>query len=307
MSALALNNIVFKRGKEKSVLTNISFELDEKDIFFLIGPNGAGKSTILKSILGLLDIDSGSILFEGVEMNGDNRLEIMRGVGVLIEHASFYSHLTVKENAYLMAGYYDVDNSWADEAIKIVGLENAIDKKGSQLSMGMKQRLGLALSILHKPNIVFLDEPTNGLDPQGVIEFRKLIQLLNKELGVTFFITSHILSEVDKLANKVAIIQNGEIKEVLDLHRFYDEYQAFQIETDINFNRITVLDILNSIPNASFRCEKSTLSLFMPKSESIDSVAEILKIDVSNIKLIALSLEEYYLTKTYNYEEGTTF
>jgi ABC-type multidrug transport system ATPase subunit len=304
MNILTLNNIILNRGGKKAVLNNISFELNEKDIFFLIGPNGAGKSTIIKSILGLLDIDSGSILFKGVEMNEANRLEILRGIGVLIESASFYSHLTVKENAYLMAGYYDVDNSWADEAIKIVGLENAIDKKGSQLSMGMKQRLGLALSILHKPSIVFLDEPTNGLDPQGVIEFRKLIQLLNKELGVTFFITSHILSEVDKLANKVAIIQNGEIREVLDLHRFYDEYQAFQIKTDSNFNQTTILEILKSITSVSFHCEKLTMSLFIPKSKSIDLIAKTLETDASKFEPIALSLEAYYLTKTYNHEES---
>lgn len=305
MAVLNLSNVIINRGSKKAVLNNISFVLNERDVFFLIGPNGAGKSTVIKSILGLLDIDFGGITFNGVEMNEENRLEILRGIGVLIESASFYSHLTVKENAYLVAAYYDVNNMWADEALKIVGLESAVDKKGSQLSMGMKQRLGLALSILHKPKIVFLDEPTNGLDPQGVIEFRKLIQHLNKALGVTFFITSHILSEVDKLANKIAIIKQGEIKEILDLPQFYNDYQAFQLENKGFMNGNDILNRLASLPNISFFQEQNSTFLFLPTSENIASIAIYLKKEISCFKSIPLLLEQYYLSKTYNYEEST--
>ncbi len=209
---LTITNLHFSYRQNHDVLKNISLSMDERDILFLIGANGAGKSTLLKNILGLVRPDSGSVRIENSLMNTKNRLEIIHNVGVLLENASFYGHLTVKENISIIAAYYnDISQKQIQDTISILGLESVQNRLASELSTGFKQRLGLAMSIVHKPKIVFLDEPTNGLDPQNIIDFRELIINLNKNYGVSFFITTHILTEVEKLSTKVAIIRDGTI------------------------------------------------------------------------------------------------
>jgi lantibiotic transport system ATP-binding protein len=208
---LSIKNLTVFLGGELPVLQDFSLEISQNDIFFLLGPNGAGKTTLIKTILGLVEPSEGWVLVDNIEISFANRLSILRSIGVLIENASFYSHLTVEENARLFARYYNVPVSQVDFALHSTGLKDVKNKKGAHLSMGLKQRLGLALAIIHKPALVILDEPTSNLDPQAVVEFRLLIQRLNQELGVTFFITSHILSEVEKLATHVAVIREGQL------------------------------------------------------------------------------------------------
>ena len=206
---LSIKNLNFSYKEHVNVLRDISLSVEDKAIFFLIGANGSGKSTLLKSILGLVEPDNGYVEINNIEMNRQNRLPLMHHVGVFLENASFYGHLSVRENIGLVGSYYKVKQEQIDEVLDILNLETVSKSKAGTLSTGYKQRLGLAISLVHKPKIVFLDEPTNGLDPQSIISFREIILKLNQTLGVTFFITTHLLAEVERLATEVSIIRQG--------------------------------------------------------------------------------------------------
>jgi lantibiotic transport system ATP-binding protein len=217
---LTIKNLNFGYLRQVDILKNISIDIDEGDIFFLIGSNGSGKSTLLKNTLGLVNPDSGSISINGTIMNTSSRLNLLKKIGVLLENASFYGHLTLKENITLVAAYYNVSKKRIDKTIEILGLKQESDTLAGILSTGFKQRLGLAMAIVHEPKIVFLDEPTNGLDPQNIINLREIIIDLNKNHGVTFFITTHILNEVEKLATNVGIIRQGTIIDFFKFQQF---------------------------------------------------------------------------------------
>ena len=293
-SVVSINSLYYSYTKNKDFLSDISFEIPEKDIFFIIGANGAGKSTLLKNILGLLTPDAGGIVIADLQMNAVNRLSIMPKVGVLIENAAFYGHLTVKQNAYLVAEYYNVPKANADKAIKIVGLEQEKNKKAARLSTGLKQRLGLATAILHQPALVILDEPTNGLDPQGIIEFRDLVIQLNRKKGITFLMTTHILNEVERLATRVAIIREGHILETFSLQHLYQTYQLLEL------HQPTEQDLLKYSAALHYR-SADTVYLILPKTANLgDFNSQAHGVPLLSVKPI--NLETYYLGKCYEYD-----
>lgn len=190
---------------------DLDIAVQEGSIYGFLGPNGAGKSTTLKMILGLTKPSSGSIKVFDKEVNQKNRLSILKDVGSLIESPSYYGHLTGKENLRIVQTLKGVPEKDIDRVLQIVRLENQQSKKVNQYSLGMKQRLGLACALLGKPRLLILDEPTNGLDPAGIQEMRELITSLPKQFGMTVMVSSHLLSEIDQLANTVGIINNGEL------------------------------------------------------------------------------------------------
>lgn len=184
----------------------------ENHIYGFLGPNGAGKSTTLKMLLGLAKPTGGSISVFGKEFNSRNRTAILRHVGSLIESPSYYGHLTAVENLRILQTMLDVPKSNIDKVLKIVRLDRQSGKKVSQYSLGMKQRLGLASAMLAFPKLLILDEPTNGLDPAGIQEMRELICSLPGEYGMTVIVSSHLLSEIDQMAEDIGIIANGRMK-----------------------------------------------------------------------------------------------
>ncbi|GEM_PF-1321606 len=293
-SVISISSLYYSYTKNKDFLSDISFEIPEKDIFFIIGANGAGKSTLLKNILGLLTPDAGKIVIAGVEMNPANRLSIMPKVGVLIENAAFYGHLTVKQNAYLIAEYYNVPKVYADEAIKTVGLEQEKNKKAAQLSTGFKQRLGLATAILHQPTLVILDEPTNGLDPQGIIEFRDLVIQLNRERGITFLMTTHILNEVERLATRVAIIREGQILETFSLQHLYQTYELLELHPPAEQN-------LLKYPNALHYKSGDAVHIILPKTVNLED-SNFQTHGEPSFSVKPINLETYYLGKCYEHD-----
>ncbi len=202
-----------KKFKKKQVLHGVSFELDAGDILGFIGPNGAGKTTTIKLILGLQKINSGSVIINGYDIRKDY-VKAIEKVGAIVENPDVYMYLTGRENLNMAARLYkNVTKERINEVIKIAGLENRIDDKVKKYSLGMRQRLGIALSILHKPNVLILDEPTNGLDPEGIKELRDLLKKLAKEENMGILISSHNLLELESFCNKVCIIQNGKVLE----------------------------------------------------------------------------------------------
>lgn len=194
---------------KKKILIDINFEIPRGSIFGLLGSNGSGKSTLIKIILGILSADSGKIIFDKCQINEFNRLSMLRVTGSLIEQASVYEFLSPLENLELARRLYGPTLGYSEELLAIVGLEMHIHQKVKTFSLGMKQRLGIALAMIGKPDFVVLDEPTNGLDPQGINEFGNLIVDLNRKKGVTFLISSHNLVELEKIISHFTIINNG--------------------------------------------------------------------------------------------------
>ena len=223
-----------KKIRKKQILKNVSVELYEGDILGFIGPNGAGKTTTIKLILGLQGITSGKVEINGYDVE-KNFEKAIKQVGAIVENPDLYMYLTGFQNLKLISNLYkNVDNNRINEVVKLVGLENRINDKVSKYSLGMRQRLGIAQAILHKPNLLILDEPTNGLDPEGIKEVRELLLKLAKEEKMAIFISSHNLAELDNFCNKICIIKNGQIIETNTISELKKETQIpeYIIEVD---------------------------------------------------------------------------
>lgn len=197
---------ICKKYKEQEANKDISIHVKENSIYGLLGPNGAGKSTLLKSITGMINPTSGKIVFDGHEFDRSD----LKSIGALIESAPIYENLTARENVKIRTLLYNLPDSRIDEVLKVVGLTNTGKKKAGKFSMGMKQRLGIALALVNRPKLLILDEPTNGLDPIGISELRELIKSFPRE-GITVIVSSHILSEIEQVADHIGIIVNGKL------------------------------------------------------------------------------------------------
>lgn len=199
-----------KYGESMSV-NNLDMVVGQEKIYGFLGPNGAGKSTTLKMLLGLVKPTKGEIDIFGKRLNAKNKLTLLKNIGSLIETPSYYAHLTGRENLKIIQTILDVPPSNIDEVLTIVRLDKQSSKKVRAYSLGMKQRLGLATALLAFPKLIILDEPTNGLDPAGIQEMRELICSLPKQYGMTVIVSSHLLSEIDQMAEEVGIIANGKL------------------------------------------------------------------------------------------------
>ncbi|MGN7865787.1 ABC transporter ATP-binding protein [Chryseobacterium sp. 22458] len=208
MESITTRDLSYKIGS-KTILNNISLNIPEGSIYGYLGRNGAGKSTTIKLLLGLLESSSDNIFFQNKSLK-QYRTEILANTGNLIESPCFYTKLTVFENLKYLDIIYGKGSKRIDEVLELVDLHKEKKKKANALSMGMKQRLGIAMAIFNDPGLLILDEPLNGLDPQGIFEMRKLFQYLNEE-GKTIFLSSHILSELEKTATHIGIIEGGEM------------------------------------------------------------------------------------------------
>ena len=222
---------LFKIIDKEEILSDISLQIAEGEIYGLLGPNGAGKTTLMKCMLSLLTITSGSIEIFGKNLQ-EHREEILSQVGSIIETPIFYENCTAKEILEIHAQYMGKNITELDiiNTLRMVGLKNTT-KKVKEFSLGMRQRLGLARAFLMKPRLLILDEPINGLDPVGIQEIRNLLQLLSKEHGITILISSHILSDISQITDKIGVIKNGSMieqvymeelmKENIDLEEFF--------------------------------------------------------------------------------------
>ncbi|OQP66725.1 ABC transporter ATP-binding protein [Niastella populi] len=225
-------NFAFQTGQK--ILNDLNLQVPAGSIYGFLGPNGAGKTTTLRLLLGLLKKQEGDIALFGKHLRA-NRLEILRRIGSLIEQPSLYLHLTGKENLEVFRLTYQCNKIRINEVLQLVGLMQAANKKAKNYSLGMKQRLAIAIALLHDPEVLILDEPTNGLDPNGIIETRELIKQLNREFGKTILVSSHLLAEVEKMATHVGIINKGKLLfqgSLQKLQNLQSKQSAIEIEVN---------------------------------------------------------------------------
>ena len=291
---LKCENLHKNIGK-KEIIKGISFNIKEGEILGFIGPNGAGKTTTIKLIIGLQRFSKGTIKINGYDIQ-KNFEKAIEKVGTIVENPDLYMYMSGYENLKLVANLYKgIDKSRIDDVVKLVGLDNRINDKVSKYSLGMRQRLGIAQAILHIPNLLILDEPTNGLDPEGIKQIRDLIAKLAKEENMAIMISSHNLAEIENLCNKVCIIQNGTIVEQSDIEKV--KMEASKGEYIIEVDKV---ENLEEVLNVEFKevCGKIVVNA---NREQIPYVIKTL-VD-NNIKIYSvtenvISLEEAFLKKT---------
>lgn len=216
MKVLEVSDLRKKLGK-REIIKGVTFSVEEGEIFGFLGPNGAGKTTTIRMLVGLIKPDSGTIAICGHDIQKDP-IGALKEVGAVVENPELYKYLTGRENLMQIARIRKVSLKDVEDTIRLVGLENRINDKVKKYSLGMKQRLGLAASLLSNPKLLILDEPTNGLDPSGIIDFREIVQKAARERGMAVFVSSHILAEVQNLCDKVAFINDGVIKAVEEIN-----------------------------------------------------------------------------------------
>jgi ABC-2 type transport system ATP-binding protein len=199
-----------RRYGKTYVVDDLNLNVYPGDIYGFLGPNGAGKTTTIRMLLGLIQPTSGDVEIFGKNLKKE-RISILKKVGSLVDSPSYYGHLTGRENLEVLRRLLDVPKSRIDEVLSIVRLDKSADRAVKGYSLGMKQRLGIAASLLGSPELLILDEPTNGLDPAGIQEIRELIKEMPKQYGITVVISSHLLNEIDQMATRVGVIQSGRL------------------------------------------------------------------------------------------------
>jgi ABC-type multidrug transport system ATPase subunit len=291
------NGICYDYSKGVNTLNNINLQVNRGDIYGFLGPNGSGKTTTLSLLLGLLKNQKGSIEIMGMDLQ-KHRKDVLRRIGSLIESPSLYGHLTATENLEVYREIYGVTKTRLKEVLNIVGLKDTGKKPVKQFSLGMKQRLSIALALLPKPELLILDEPTNGLDPAGILELRSLIKRLNEEDGITLLISSHILSEVEKMVNQIGIIYKGRMRFQGTLQELYNVQQKqsrLQVNTSDNLLAFSLL--------RDYRPEflEEELQVSYTHLEQVAAINKLLldyQLDVYQLNPIKQNLESLFMDLT---------
>ncbi len=298
MAATVRVDNLSKQYSDFTAVNNLSFTVNEGDVYGFLGQNGAGKSTTIRMLLTLIKPTGGSIKIFDKELQ-HHRAEILKQTGAVIERPDLYKYLSAYNNIYIfakMSGIKATKKLLMDQ-LQMVGLDKVADKKAGQFSQGMKQRLGIAVALVHNPKLIILDEPTNGLDPQGIADMRNLIKRLSKEMGKTVIISSHLLSEIEQIANRMIIIHKGEkivegnVNELLD-----PAHTLVEIDTT---NNAATQQILQSTNWKEYLQPNKPLQLMMNKELVPQLVNELV---ANNVQVLSIhsshSLENYFLSLT---------
>ncbi|APM38350.1 ABC transporter ATP-binding protein [Clostridium kluyveri] len=289
-----------KKFKNFYAVDNLNMTIEKGDIYGFLGENGAGKTTTIRMIMGLIKSTSGEIELFSQKISGKNK-NLLQRIGSIIEYPGFYPNLTASENLEIhrrMMGVQEKDS--IKNSLKVVGIGNVENKKVKEFSLGMKQRLGIARSLLHHPEFLILDEPTNGLDPIGIKEIRELIIDLARKQNITFLISSHILSEIQQMATKIGIIHKGVLLEEISYNELKKRNRHYiNIKVDKDKKSCFILEEKLNIKDYIL-WGKNNLRVY----EKLQEVSTINKVLVSNdvlVEEICLkidSLEDYFLKLT---------
>ena len=292
------SNLDFQYSKNKKILNNLSINVPKGSIYGFLGPNGAGKSTTMRLLTGIIPDDSNSIfLFEKpIESQIPN---IFEKVGALVESPALYLHLSGYDNVKYIALLRQVPLSKIDEVLELVDLTAHKRQKAKQYSLGMKQRLAIAMALLSEPELLFLDEPVNGLDPNGIVEIRKLLVKINKEKGVTIFVSSHLLSEIEKMCTHIGIISKGTLKYEGTMEDLSRKFETCKIQ-------ITLDDAENWKEKLSFKYanvvldEQNKITMNLSHTSEIPDFAKQIIQEGARIYEIKIleGLEEWFMNLT---------
>ena len=245
MKVLEVKGVKKKLGK-REIIKGLDLSVNEGEIFGFLGPNGAGKTTTIRMLVGLISPNEGEIVVCGKSVLSEKE-QALKNVGAVVENPELYKYLSGRENLMQIARIRKVSKEEVEELIDLVGLKDRIDDKVRKYSLGMKQRLGLATALIGNPKLLILDEPTNGLDPSGIIDFRDVVKKASRERGMAVFISSHILSEVQNLCDRVAFINNGVIKSVEDIHDNSMETELDSLTLVVSSNKEQAIKVLKDI------------------------------------------------------------
>lgn len=273
---------VTKRYKNRTAVNNLSFEIYEGEIFGFLGPNGAGKTTTIKMITGLAKMDSGDIYIcdKSIKTHYEKAIS---NVGAIIETPQMYSYMSGLDNLkYYASLYRNISLEQINRIVELVGIKDRIKDKVSTYSLGMKQRLGIACAILHKPKLLILDEPTNGLDPEGVIEIRNFLKKLARKNKISILISSHNLAEMELICDTIGIINNGILEDIKNIDQLKNYNNNNQIVLKVNFPNYAGKLIINKYQPDKISIIKNTLTVNLDESK----IPEITVLLVSNGILI---------------------
>ena len=233
-------NKVFKKIGHHVIVSDLSFSLNEGDILGFIGPNGAGKTTSIKLMLGLQSLSGGSVKILGYDIKKDF-VKAIRQVGAIVENPDLYMYLTGYENLKIASVFYQVDKNRIDEVVRLVGLEDRIHDAVKNYSLGMRQRLGIAVAILHRPKLLILDEPMNGLDPEGIKDLKNILTTLARDYSMAIIISSHILSELESFCTRICIFSKGRVEKdasIAEIKRITEKERYCLEVSDTNLDSI---------------------------------------------------------------------
>lgn len=288
-----------KQIKGKKIIQDLNFDIFKGEVLGFLGPNGAGKTTTMRMMLGLISMTDGDVKIAGHSIK-TGKEEALKHVGGIVENPEMYKFLSGYDNLkHFKRMYSDVPDSRIDEVVELVRLKDAIKRKVKTYSLGMRQRLGIAQALLHHPDILILDEPTNGLDPAGIRELRDYLRKLAKEENIAVFISSHLLSEIELICGRILIIQNGKMTDSQDVHVGSGEKESVTMLFDID-PKEKGLSILQAFPNVIVKEENGQLIVTGNKEDIPKINAELVRanIDVYGIQKVQKSLEDRFLELT---------
>jgi ABC-2 type transport system ATP-binding protein len=292
---LKLENVK-KTISGKEIIKGLSFSVNEGEVFGFLGPNGAGKTTTIRMIVGLMRLSEGDIVVCGKSVTKDFEGAI-KHIGAIVENPEMYKFLSGYQNLLQYARMHGgVTKEKIDEVVDLVGLKDRIHDKVKTYSLGMRQRLGLAQCLLHDPKLLILDEPTNGLDPAGIKEIRDHLRMLSREKGMSVIVSSHLLSEMELMCDRIAIIQNGELIDIQQINDFVQqEGTTYEFETG---PLDEVLEWLRTEVKAEITDKGFIVTAKREDIPDINRRLTSLQVDVFGIKTITKTLEDRFLEIT---------
>ncbi len=281
-----------------NVVSGINMNVEKGEIYGLLGPNGAGKSTVMKMILNLLKPSQGAIEIFNETMT-DTSYELFKRMNAIIEYPIFYEELTAEDNLDMHCEYMGYHNKQdIKAALELVNLKNITNKAVKNFSLGMKQRLGIARAIITKPELLILDEPVNGLDPVGIIEIRNLLEMLNKEYGITILISSHILAEIEQIADTIGVMNNGHLVEEVSMDSIRENNAEYiEIETADAQKVVYIIDSELNIKNFKV-LDANKIRIYETGMSQNQILKKLMENDISitSINTKSASLEDYFLS-----------
>ncbi|MBB2148321.1 ATP-binding cassette domain-containing protein [Pedobacter gandavensis] len=288
---LEVKNLKFTTKSGKLIFDNLNLKINQGEIFGLLGSNGSGKTTLFKQIFGISQPQEGEIFIKGQQLSrkGNEDRTILKHLGSLIETPSIYDYLTARQHLKMLCNIYETDDVHIVSTLELVNLTSVADQKTKTYSLGMKQRLGIAMALVTQPDFVLLDEPLNGLDPEAILCIRNIITDLNKNFNITFLISSHILSEIELTATHIGILHKGNL--------IYNDINPFgQMECLIN-NELITKDLENDIIKLGlkyFSQNNQTIIYLVDEKGKQDTIAMLLKHTLSEYKVTPCNIEHLY-------------